>query len=191
MELGGLDALLPERFVVSGWQTGFAYLAYTAFGSFPLRILQYSMDCVTAPSSLDSKSGGAERQMRVPSGRTEKRSAWTGRVELSRPDLLLPVEITVAENISPRGVRVASKQRWKEGNRVLIKAPKGDPQWQMQVVYCEILPSNTFAIGLKRLTAGGQREKGTNGRARGDNGSTQKRRSRFQAPIIRFPRVRG
>jgi hypothetical protein len=128
--------------------------------------------------------------MRVPSGRTEKRSAWAARVQLSHPDILLPVEITVAENVSPRGARVVSKRRWKEGDRVLIKALKGDLQWQTQVVYCEIMPSSTVAIGLKRLTAAGQREKGTNGRARGGNNSTRNRRSKFQAPIICFPRVR-
>jgi hypothetical protein len=48
-----------------------------------------------------------------------------------------------------------SKQRWKEGDRVLIKAVKGD-LLQTQVVYCEILPSGTFAIGLRRLTAEGR-----------------------------------
>src|SRR5712664_4097438 len=124
--------------------------------------------------------------MRVPSGRTEKRSPWAVPVELSRLDLSLPAETTVAENISPRGARVVSRQQWQEGDRVLIKALKSDLQWQTQVVYCEILPSSTFAIGLKRLTAAGRCEKGTNGRARGSNNSTRKRRSKVQAPIICF-----
>jgi hypothetical protein len=39
---------------------------------------------------------------------------------------------------------------------VLVKALKGDLRWQAQVVYCEILPSNNFAIGLKLLTAAGR-----------------------------------
>lgn len=129
--------------------------------------------------------------MRVPSGRTEKRSAWAARVELSHLDLSLPVETTVAENVSPGGARVVSKQRWKEGDRVLIKALEGDLQWQTQVVYCEILPNGTFATGLKRLTTTDRWEKGINGRARGGSNSTRKRRSKFQAPIICFPRARG
>jgi hypothetical protein len=121
--------------------------------------------------------------MGVSSGRTEKRSAWAVPVELSRLDLSLPAETTVAENVSPRGARVVSKQRWKEGDRVLVKALKGDLRWRAQVVYCEILPSSAFAIGLKLLT--------TNGRKTGGNNRTRKRDSKFQAPIICFPRVWG
>jgi hypothetical protein len=112
-------------------------------------------------------------------------------VELSHLDLSLPAETTVAENVSPRGARVVSKQRWKEGDRVLVRALKGDLRWRAQVVYCEILPSSTFAIGLKLLTAAGRLERGINARARGGNNSTRKRRFKFQAPIICFPRVRS
>jgi hypothetical protein len=112
-------------------------------------------------------------------------------VELSRPGLSTPAETTVAENVSPRGARVVSKQRWKEGDRVFVKALKGDPLLRAQVVYCEILPSNTFALGLKLLTAAGGWERGINGRATGGNKRTRKRRSKFQAPIIRFPLVGG
>ena len=107
-------------------------------------------------------------------------------VELSRLNLSLSAETTVAENVSPRGARVVSKQRWKEGDRVLVKALTGDLQWPAQVVYCEILPNSAFAIGLKLLTAAG-----INARVRGDNNSTRKQRSKSQAPIIPFPRVRG
>ncbi len=77
--------------------------------------------------------------MRVPSGRTEKRSAWALPVELSRLDLSLPAETTVTENISPRGARVVSRQQWQEGDRVFVKALKGDLRLRAQVVYCEIL----------------------------------------------------
>jgi hypothetical protein len=129
--------------------------------------------------------------MRVPSGRTEKRSTWALPVELSRLDLSPPAETTVTENISPRGARVVSRQQWQEGDRVFVKALKGDLRLRAQVVYCEILPSNTFALGLKLLTAAGGWERGTNGRATRGNNRTRKRRSKFQAPIIQFPRVRG
>jgi len=129
--------------------------------------------------------------MRVPSGRTEKRSAWAVQVELSRLDLSVPAETTVTQNVSPRGASVVSKRRWQEGDRVLVKALEGDLRSRAQVVYCEILPSNTFALGLKLLTAAGGWERGINGRATGGNNRTRKRRSKFQAPIIQFPRVRG
>jgi hypothetical protein len=113
------------------------------------------------------------------------------QVELSRLHLSLPAETTVAENISPRGARVVSKQQWQKGDRVLVKALESDLRLRAQVIYCEILPSSTFAIGLKLLTAAGRWEIGINGRATGDNKRTRNRGSKFQAPIIRFPRVRG
>jgi hypothetical protein len=112
-------------------------------------------------------------------------------VELSRLDVSLPAETTVAENVSPRGARVVSKQRWKEGDRVLVKALKGDLRWPAQVVYCEILPSSTFAIGLKPLATADWGETGVGSRATGSNNRTRKRNSKSQAPIICFPRVRG
>jgi hypothetical protein len=61
-------------------------------------------------------------------------------VELSRLDLSLPAEATVTGNISPGGARVASRQQWQEGDRVLLKTLEGDLRWQAKVVYCEILP---------------------------------------------------
>jgi hypothetical protein len=81
-------------------------------------------------------------------------------VELSRLDLSLPAETTVAENVSSRGARVVSRQRWQEGDRVLVKALKGDLRWQAQVVYCEILPRSTFAIGLKLVQTADWWERG-------------------------------
>jgi hypothetical protein len=128
--------------------------------------------------------------MRVPSGRTEKRSDWAVPVELSHLDLSFPAETTVAENVSPRGARVVSKQRWKEGDWLLIKALKGDQRWRAQVIYCEILPSSTFAIGLKLLATANWWQRGIHGRARGGNNTTRKRHYKFQAPIIPFPQIR-
>jgi hypothetical protein len=110
-------------------------------------------------------------------------------VELSRLDVSLPAETTVAENVSPRGARVVSKQPWKKGDRALVKALKGDLQWPAQVVYCEILPSSTFAIGLKLLATADWW--GISGRPTGGNNRGRKRHSKLQPPIICFPRIRG
>jgi hypothetical protein len=129
--------------------------------------------------------------MRVPSGRTEKRSPWAVPVELSRLDRSIPAETTVTENISPRGARVVSKQQWQEGDRVLLKTLAGDLRWQAKVVYCEVLPGSTFALGLKLLTAPDRWASGINGRATRGNKRTRRRRSKFQPSIIRFPSVRG
>jgi PilZ domain len=129
--------------------------------------------------------------MRVPSGRTEKRSASAVPVGLSPLDLSRPAESTVTENISPRGARVVSKQQWQEGDRVMLKTLARDLRWQAKVVYCEILPSSTFALGLKLLTAPDRWESGINGRATRGNKRTRMRRSKFQASNIRFPSVTG
>jgi hypothetical protein len=110
-------------------------------------------------------------------------------VELSRLNLSIPPETTVTENVSPRGARVVSKQRRQEGDRVLVKALKGDLGWQAQVVYCHILPSSAFAIGLKLLAPAHWWERGVSGRATEGSKRTRKRRSKFQAPIIAFPGV--
>jgi hypothetical protein len=117
------------------------------------------------------------------------RCPWAVPVELSGLDLSLPAETTVTENISPRGARVVGRQKWKEGDRVLLKTLEGDLRWQAKVVYCEILPRSTFALGLKLLTAPDQWESGINGRATRGNKRTRRRRSKFQASIIRFPSV--
>src|SRR5260370_17305375 len=103
--------------------------------------------------------------MRVPIVRTEKRSAWALRVDISRLDLSLPAETTVTENISPRGARVVSRQQWQEGDRVFVKALKGDLRLRAQVVYCEILSSNPFALGPKLLTPASEVANDTNGPA--------------------------
>jgi hypothetical protein len=110
-------------------------------------------------------------------------------VELSRLNLSIPTETTVTENVSPRGARVVSKQRWKEGDRVLVKTLKGDLGWQAQVVYCHILPSSAFATGLKFFAPAHWWERGVNGRATEGSKRTLKPSSKFQAPIIAFPGV--
>src|SRR5713101_5157296 len=99
--------------------------------------------------------------MRVPGGRTEKRSAWGMPVELSRLAVSLPAETTVAENVSPRGARDVRKQRWKA-----------------QVVYGESLLSRTLAIGWKPHATADGGETGVVGRATERNKRTRTRNAR-------------
>ena len=86
--------------------------------------------------------------VRPPTGRAEKRNARTMAVELSPLDASLPPETTVTENVSPHGARVVTKQRWRPEDRVLLKSVRGGLRLQGRVIYCQYLPSNTFAIGL-------------------------------------------
>ena len=94
--------------------------------------------------------------MRVPTGRTEKRIARAVAVELSPLDASLPPETTVTENVSPHGARVLTKQRWRPGERVLLKSVQGGLRLQARVVYCQQLPNNAFAIGLELFAPTGE-----------------------------------
>ena len=94
--------------------------------------------------------------MRVPTGRTEKRTARAIAVELAPLDGLLPGEITVTKNVSPHGARVLTKKRWQPEERVLLKSARGGLRAQGRVVYCQQLPSNAFAIGLELFALTGE-----------------------------------
>ncbi len=73
-------------------------------------------------------------------------------VELSRPDLSRATETTFTENVSLHGVRVVTNQRWQVGDRPLVKSLEGDFRSQAQVMYCQLLPNNAFAVGLELFT---------------------------------------
>ncbi len=73
-------------------------------------------------------------------------------VELSRPDLSHPPETTFTENVSLHGVRVVTMQRWRVGDRPLLKSLEGDFRSQAQVMYCQLLPNNALAVGLELFT---------------------------------------
>jgi len=90
--------------------------------------------------------------MGLPTGRMEKRSARAVAVELFRPDLSYAPETTFTENVSLYGVRVVSKQRWRAGDRLLVKSLEGDFRSQAQVMYCQPLPNNALAVGLELFT---------------------------------------
>jgi len=116
-----------------------------------LHPLQYSRDCKTVLCVLNLRAS-SERQMGLPTGRMEKRSARAVAVELSRPDLSHAPETTFTENVSLHGVRVVTNQRWRVGDRPLVKYLEGDFQSQAQVMYCQLLPNNALAVGLKLFT---------------------------------------
>jgi hypothetical protein len=56
-------------------------------------------------------------------------------------------ELTMTENISPRGVRVVTRKCWNTYEQVLVSAP---PEFSSvaRIVYCQPLPSEDFALGI-------------------------------------------
>ncbi|PYT60769.1 MAG: hypothetical protein DMG35_10535 [Acidobacteria bacterium] len=87
-----------------------------------------------------------------PTGRFEKRTARSVAVELSRMDASLLKESTLTENVSPRGIRVATEHEWKPGEPVLVMSMREAVWCQARVVYCRPLEKGGFAVGLKLFT---------------------------------------
>ena len=99
---------------------------------------------------------GTEPAGRARTARTDKRIARAMVAELSRPGSLQPAEETITDNVSPRGARVVSKQRWQPEERVLLKSLRSNLVSQARVVYCERLTGSAFAVGLDLLLATGE-----------------------------------
>jgi hypothetical protein len=82
-------------------------------------------------------------------GRSERRIPKRLAAELSRPDESVPEEMTFTENVSPRGVRVTTVQRWQPGTRVLLTFPQNGIRSQGRIVYCQRVAGGDFCVGLE------------------------------------------
>ncbi len=89
--------------------------------------------------------------MAVPTGRSDKRIAKEVAVELARPDHLQLKETAITQNVSARGIRVATEHLWRSGDRVLLSSPESTFHSQARVVYCQRMENNRFAVGLELL----------------------------------------
>jgi hypothetical protein len=92
--------------------------------------------------------------MALPSGRSRVRIAKRAVVELARPDASQLKETAVAENISPRGIRVATQHIWGVGSRVLLTSAELGINTEARVVYCHRIEREKFAVGLELLSPG-------------------------------------
>src|SRR5215470_6145267 len=82
-------------------------------------------------------------------GRREKRELQKFRVLISngqRPPL---AEYAWTENVSSLGARIGTDRPWEPGSVLRLDSSVGQFLTQARVVYCQPLPSNTFAIGLE------------------------------------------
>ncbi len=89
--------------------------------------------------------------MYLPTSRSDRRMRKEVAVELARPDSSQPREMAIAENVSTRGMRVATHDIWLPGARVLLTSPGFGVDTRARVVYCQHLGNDRFAIGLEFL----------------------------------------
>jgi hypothetical protein len=94
-------------------------------------------------------SGVPGRTIPVSNGRSERRFAKAVRVEVCLQDEPMLKEVALAENVSAHGVRVLLERKWRPGQRVLISSPKEGVRSQAQIVYCQRVAENRFAVGLE------------------------------------------
>ena len=93
--------------------------------------------------------------MAVPTGRSDKRIPKEVVVELALPDGSQLKEAAVAQNVSARGIRVATEHLWRPGDRVLLSSPESTFRSQARVVYCQRMENNRFAVGLELVAPQG------------------------------------
>jgi hypothetical protein len=87
--------------------------------------------------------------MAVPTGRSDRRIAKEVAVELARLDHLQLKEAAITQNVSARGIRVATEHLWRPGDRVLLSSPESTVRSQARVVYCQRMGNNRFGVGLE------------------------------------------
>jgi PilZ domain-containing protein len=87
-----------------------------------------------------------------PTGRFEKRTARSVAVELSRMDTSLLKERALTENVSSRGIRVATEHEWKPSDPVLVISMPDDVWCRARIVYCKPSKKGRFAVGLELFT---------------------------------------
>jgi hypothetical protein len=89
--------------------------------------------------------------MSLPTGRSDRRIPREVAVELVRPDASQRIETAIAQNVSARGMRVATEHVWLPGDPVLLSSPESGVRTPARVVYCQRMENNRFAIGLELL----------------------------------------
>jgi hypothetical protein len=94
--------------------------------------------------------------MIAPNGRSDRRITKEVAVELARPDASQLREMAIAQNVSARGMGVATEDVWLPGDPVLLNSPESGVRTQARVVYCQRMENNKFAVGLELLAPLGE-----------------------------------
>jgi len=94
--------------------------------------------------------------MTAPNGRSDRRITKEAAVELARPEASQVREMAIAQNVSARGMRVATEGVWLPGDPVLLSSPESGVRTQARVVYCQRVENDRFAVGLELLAPLGE-----------------------------------
>jgi hypothetical protein len=86
---------------------------------------------------------------RLETGRTEHRMdvSLAGRLEM--PGAPTASERIMIRNLSSHGARIISGRAWHMHEHVNLSETVGDYHLDAEVIYCERLSDNRFAVGLK------------------------------------------
>lgn len=85
----------------------------------------------------------------MSNGRSEKRIAKTVSVEIRLPDGPALKDRASTENVSAHGARLFMKERLKPGQAVVLVSLTEGVGCQAQIVYCQRISENRFAVGLE------------------------------------------
>jgi hypothetical protein len=87
--------------------------------------------------------------------RCETRIPMEVGVKIAGNTTLEEAETTFTENVSSRGARVWSAQRWKTNDQLTIATLPGSFRANARVAYCESVRGTGFAVGLEFMDAVG------------------------------------
>lgn len=85
----------------------------------------------------------------MSNGRSEKRIAKTVSVEIRLQDGPALKDRASTDNVSAHGARLFMKQRLKPGQAVVLVSPTEGVGCQAQIVYCQRVSEDRFAVGLE------------------------------------------
>ena len=85
--------------------------------------------------------------------RKERRIPVEVELEISTPREPPVYEKSATENASSHGARIISSTRWQPHEHVLVRLPFKNEPSRAQITYCDALPTNAFAVGLKFSSA--------------------------------------
>ena len=81
--------------------------------------------------------------------RKERRTPVEVELEISTQREPPVYENSVTENASSHGARIISSTRWQPHEHVLVRLPFKDKPARARIIYCDALPTNAFAVGLR------------------------------------------
>ena len=85
--------------------------------------------------------------------RKQRRIPVEVELEISTPREPPVYENSATENASSHGARIISGTRWQPHEHVLVRLPFKNKPSLARIIYCDALPTNAFAVGLKFSSA--------------------------------------